>query len=137
MLTTLAVAHYRSLHDLVVPLGPLNVVTGPNGSGKSNLYRALRLLAETGRDGVVSALRGKAAAIDTLCRPPVHRKKTPCVCARFAGRTRFASRSACRPIRAMTQFNLDRRSARMLWAGPFYRPRPADRLQGAMVRGRA
>jgi predicted ATPase len=42
---TLAIAHYRSLRDLIVPLTPLNVVTGENGSGKSNLYRALRLLA--------------------------------------------------------------------------------------------
>ncbi|PXW27460.1 AAA ATPase domain-containing protein [Paraburkholderia caballeronis] len=44
---TLAIANYRSLRELIVPLGPLNVVTGPNGSGKSNLYRALRLLALT------------------------------------------------------------------------------------------
>ena len=49
MTTTLAIANYRSLLELAVPLGPLNVITGPNGSGKSNLYRALRLLAETGR----------------------------------------------------------------------------------------
>jgi len=45
MLSTLAVAGYRSLRELIVPLGKLNLVTGPNGSGKSNLYRALRLLA--------------------------------------------------------------------------------------------
>jgi predicted ATPase len=45
MLNTLAVSGYRSLRDLVVPLGHLNLVTGPNGSGKSNIYRALRLLA--------------------------------------------------------------------------------------------
>jgi predicted ATPase len=56
MLTSLAVNNYRSLLDLVVPLGSLNVVTGENGSGKSNLYRALRLLAETARGGVVNAL---------------------------------------------------------------------------------
>ena len=40
MLTTLAVANYRSINQLVVPLGRLNLITGPNGSGKSNLYRA-------------------------------------------------------------------------------------------------
>ena len=45
MLTTLAVAGYRSLRDFAVTLEALNLVTGPNGSGKSNLYRALRLLA--------------------------------------------------------------------------------------------
>jgi len=41
MLQTLAIANYRSLHDLVVPMGRLNLVTGDNGSGKSSLYRAL------------------------------------------------------------------------------------------------
>jgi predicted ATPase len=35
MLKTLAIANYRSLRNLVVPLERLNVITGPNGSGKS------------------------------------------------------------------------------------------------------
>ena len=48
MPTVLAVAHYRSLRELVVPLGRLTVVTGANGTGKSSLYRALRLLAACG-----------------------------------------------------------------------------------------
>src|SRR5689334_25208887 len=56
MLNTLAVANYRSINKLVIPLGRLNLITGPNGSGKSNLYRALRLLAETAHGGVVNAL---------------------------------------------------------------------------------
>lgn len=60
MLTTLAVANYRSINTLVVPLARLNLITGPNGSGKSNLYRALRLLAETAQGGVISALARKA-----------------------------------------------------------------------------
>lgn len=45
MYRTLAVHGYRSLRDVVVPLGRVTVVTGPNGSGKSSLYRSLRLLA--------------------------------------------------------------------------------------------
>ena len=52
MLTTLAVCHYRSINKLIIPQGRLNLVTGPNGSGKSNLYKALRLLAETAQGGV-------------------------------------------------------------------------------------
>ncbi|TDV06087.1 AAA ATPase-like protein [Paraburkholderia caballeronis] len=56
MLTTLAIANYRSLRELIVPLGRLNVVTGPNGSGKSNLYRALRLLALTAQGGLIPSL---------------------------------------------------------------------------------
>lgn len=56
MLQTLAVAGYRSLRDVIVPLAPLTVVTGPNGSGKSNLYRALRLLASAARGELVGAV---------------------------------------------------------------------------------
>ena len=37
VLSTLAIHNYRSLRDLVLPLGRLNVVTGLNGSGKSNV----------------------------------------------------------------------------------------------------
>ena len=60
MLQTLAIAHYRSLHGLVLPLQQLNVVTGDNGSGKSSLYRALRLLAENAQGGGAAGLRRKA-----------------------------------------------------------------------------
>lgn len=56
MLTTVAIAGYRSLRDLVVPLGPLTVVTGPNGSGKSNLYRALRLLSRAASGRLAAAV---------------------------------------------------------------------------------
>lgn len=56
MLRTLAVSGYRSLRDVVLPLGELTVVTGPNGSGKSNLYRALRLLASAARGDLVGAV---------------------------------------------------------------------------------
>ena len=56
MLHTLAVAAYRTLRDVVVPLGPLTLITGPNGSGKSNLYRAVRLLSETALGGSVASL---------------------------------------------------------------------------------
>jgi len=56
VIKTLAIANYRSLLKLNISLGQLNVITGVNGSGKSNLYRALRLLADTAQGGVVSAL---------------------------------------------------------------------------------
>lgn len=35
MLHTLAVANYRSINSLILPLGRLNLITGANGSGKS------------------------------------------------------------------------------------------------------
>jgi len=46
VLSALAIANYRSLRQLTVPLGRLTVVTGANGSGKSSVYRAMRLLAD-------------------------------------------------------------------------------------------
>jgi predicted ATPase len=52
----LAVSGYRSLQQLMVPLGPLTLVSGPNGSGKSNLYRALRLIVAAARGELVGTL---------------------------------------------------------------------------------
>ncbi|MFP3516096.1 AAA family ATPase [Pseudomonas sp. SIMBA_077] len=70
MLTTLAVANYRSINQLVVPLAKLNLITGPNGSGKSNLYRALRLLAETAQGGVINALAREGGLESTFWAGP-------------------------------------------------------------------
>jgi len=36
--------HFRSLHSIHFPVGPLSVFVGENGVGKTNLYRALQLL---------------------------------------------------------------------------------------------
>ncbi len=70
MLTKLAIANYRSLRDVVVPLGQLNVITGANGSGKSNLYRALRLLSEVANGGVVNALAAEGGLDSTFWAGP-------------------------------------------------------------------
>ncbi len=70
MLNALAVAGYRSLRDLVVPLDRLNLVTGPNGSGKSNLYRALRLLAEIAQGRVIPSLAREGGLQSTLWAGP-------------------------------------------------------------------
>ena len=70
MLTTIAVSNYRSLRELAMPLGRLNLITGANGSGKSNLYRALRLLAETAQGGVVHALAREGGLSSTLWAGP-------------------------------------------------------------------
>src|ERR1043166_6001734 len=67
---TLAVANYRSIRSLVMPLGPLNLITGANGSGKSNLYRALRLLAEAAQGGIVSSLAREGGLSSTLWAGP-------------------------------------------------------------------
>ena len=56
MIAQLAVSGYRSLRNVTLELGALNVVTGANGAGKSSLYRALRLLAEIAQGRVISSL---------------------------------------------------------------------------------
>ena len=66
MIETLAISGYRSLRDLVLPLGRLNLVTGANGSGKSSLYRALRLLADTAQGGVIASLAREGGLDSTL-----------------------------------------------------------------------
>jgi predicted ATPase len=70
MLSTLAIANYRSLRDLVIPLARLNIVMGANGSGKSSLYRALRLLADTARGSLVASLAREGGLQSTLWAGP-------------------------------------------------------------------
>ena len=70
MITTLAVSGYRSLRDLVVPLGRLTVVTGANGSGKTSLYRSLRLLAETAQGRLIQTLATEGGLQSTLWAGP-------------------------------------------------------------------
>jgi predicted ATPase len=70
MLLTIAISNYRSLRDLVIRLGQLNVVTGPNGSGKSNLYRALRLLAEIAQGRIIQSLAREGGIQSTLWAGP-------------------------------------------------------------------
>jgi predicted ATPase len=70
VLSALAIAGYRSLRELIVPLGRLNVITGANGSGKSSVYRSLRLLAETARGGVITSLAREGGLPSTLWAGP-------------------------------------------------------------------
>jgi len=70
MLRTLAVAGYRSLRDVVFPLGRLTVVTGANGSGKSSLYRALRLLSDCGQGRVIGSLAREGGLQSVLWAGP-------------------------------------------------------------------
>ncbi|MBK2110339.1 MULTISPECIES: AAA family ATPase [Francisella] len=70
MLKILAINHYRSLFDLVIPLKKLNIITGVNASGKSNLYKALRLLAETAEGGVIHSLAKEGGLNTTFWAGP-------------------------------------------------------------------
>jgi predicted ATPase len=70
LITKLAIAGYRSLRDVRLPLGPLNVVTGANGSGKSSLYRSLRLLADIAQGRIIQSLAAEGGLHSTLWAGP-------------------------------------------------------------------
>jgi predicted ATPase len=70
MITKLAISGYRSLRDVRLSLGPLNVVTGANGSGKSSLYRALRLLADVAQGRIIQSLAAEGGLHSTLWAGP-------------------------------------------------------------------
>lgn len=154
MLTTLAIANYRSLRDLVVPMGRLNLITGANGSGKSNLYRALRLLAETAQGGVVPALAREGGLRSTLWAGPENitrrmrsgevpvqggpRQESVSLRMGFAGDEFGYAIDLGLPVPSMSAFGLDPEIKReVIWNGPFLRGANAlvDR-RGSMVRVR-
>jgi predicted ATPase len=70
MITRLAISGYRSLREVRLALGPLNVVTGANGSGKSSLYRALRLLADIAQGRIIQSLAAEGGLPSTLWAGP-------------------------------------------------------------------
>lgn len=70
MLQTVAIRGYRSLREVILPLGGLSVITGANGSGKSSLYRALRLLADCGRGEVIGSLAREGGLQSVLWAGP-------------------------------------------------------------------
>ncbi len=70
MIQTLAIGNYRSLLNLIIPFGHLNVITGENASGKSNLYKALRLLSETAQGGVINSLAREGGLNSTFWAGP-------------------------------------------------------------------
>ena len=70
MILTVAVSGYRSLRNLVLPLGPLTVITGGNGVGKSSLYRALRMLGEVSQGRAISTLASEGGLSSTMWAGP-------------------------------------------------------------------
>jgi predicted ATPase len=70
MIRKIAIAGYRSLRDVRLALGTLNVVTGANGSGKSSLYRALRLLADVAQGRIIQSLAAEGGLSSTLWAGP-------------------------------------------------------------------
>lgn len=139
MLTTLAIANYRSLRNVIVPLQRLNLITGPNGSGKSNVYRALRLLAETAQGGVIPSLAREGGLQSTLWAGPENtarsvkrgqhkvegtvRKERTNLRLGFAGDEFGYAIDLGLPEPSRSAFALDPEiKTETIWAGPILRP---------------
>lgn len=139
MLTTLAIANYRSLRNVIVPLQRLNLITGPNGSGKSNVYRALRLLAETAQGGVIPSLAREGGLQSTLWAGPENvgravkrgqykvegtvRKERTNLRLGFAGDDFGYAIDLGLPAPSTSAFALDPEiKTETIWAGPILRP---------------
>ena len=139
MLTTLAVANYRSLRNLIVPLRRLNLITGANGSGKSSVYRALRLLADTAQGGVIPSLAREGGLQSTLWAGPEKfgravkrgeqrvegtvRKERTNLRLGFAGDEFGYAIDLGLPAPSRSAFSLDPEiKTETIWAGPILRP---------------
>jgi len=83
MITRLAISGYRSLREIKVTLGALNIVTGANGSGKSSLYRALRLLADIAQGRIIQSLAAEGGLESTLWAGPETLSRSKAWCARI------------------------------------------------------
>lgn len=122
MLDTLAVANYRSLRHLVVPLRRCTIVTGPNGSGKSSLYRSLRLLSDMARNGAVSALAREGGLASTMWAGP-GRPGPVSLKLGFAGDDLGYAVDLGMPQIGRTLFGLDPEiKSEAVWVGPWRRP---------------
>lgn len=139
MLTTLAVSNYGTLRDLVMPLRRLNLITGANGAGKSNVYRALRLLADSARGEVIPSLAREGGLPSTLWAGPEDisramrsgaqpiegsvRRQSVNLRLGFAGEDFGYCIDLGLPEPSQSKFGLDPVIKReCIWAGPFLRP---------------
>jgi predicted ATPase len=139
MISVLSINNYRSILDLKIPLGQLNVITGPNGSGKSNIYRALRLLSQTASGGVIKALAQEGGLNSTFWAGPESlskamlrgeaevegsvRKKVVRLRLGFSTEELSYAISLGLPKSSSSLFSLDPEIKReCIWAGPYFRP---------------
>jgi len=140
MIRSVAVQGYRSLRELVLPLGQLSVITGANGSGKSSVYRSLRLLADVAQNAVVASLSREGGLPSTFWAGPetiarsvrqgthavegLAKLKTASLKLGFGGDTYGYSIDLGYPPPPppATMFELDPRVKReCIWHGPVYR----------------
>ncbi|MEV9067007.1 AAA family ATPase [Klebsiella quasipneumoniae] len=79
MIQYIRIQNFRSVRDIELELGPLNIVFGPNGCGKSNIYNAIHLLTAAA-DGRLSGFiqrRGRPGKYDVVRRSFPPRSPSP------------------------------------------------------------
>lgn len=69
------IKNYRSLADVDLSLGPLNVLVGPNGAGKSNLLSVFRFLASLIRLDLAETLESVGGMENLLFRGQASRSR--------------------------------------------------------------
>ncbi|MFF0580155.1 AAA family ATPase [Streptosporangium saharense] len=67
-LSELHVENFRSLREVTLPLGPVNVLVGPNGAGKTNVLRVFDFLADIVRTDLGPALDDRGGLGELLFR---------------------------------------------------------------------
>lgn len=76
MIQYIRIQNFRSVRDIALELGPLNIVFGPNGCGKSNIYNAIHLLTAAA-DGKLSGFISEEGGLENMMwsgeRSPVDR----------------------------------------------------------------
>ncbi len=81
MIQYIRIQNFRSVKDIALELGPLNIVFGPNGCGKSNIYNAIHLLtaaAEGRLSGFISEEGGLENMMWSGERSPLDRHPAGC-----------------------------------------------------------
>lgn len=129
MLKTLAITNYRSIRSLAISLDAINIITGPNGSGKSNLYKALRLLANTASSGVNHALISEGGLSSAFWAGP--QKKISYTSTMECSRLKLGfstdglgyTISLGKPVSYQSAFDFDPEiKHECIFSGPYYRP---------------
>ncbi|HHW3989146.1 TPA: AAA family ATPase, partial [Raoultella planticola] len=65
MIHHIRIQNFRSVRDIELELGALNIVFGPNGCGKSNIYKAIHLLTASA-DGKFSSYISEEGGLENV-----------------------------------------------------------------------